>query len=272
MRTFSSIFKMNLKQQFQYRTAALSGTITQLFFGFMQISLFTAFLSTGKSDFTIPQMATYIWLQQAFYTLYKYWDCCKFEISEKIVNGDIAYQLIRPMKVYNFWYQSVFSKSVGQMLIRAIPLVLIVVWLPAGYGLMLPASIENFGLFLISAVIGAFLIASINVTSYIIVLYTLSPTGVFSFMVAVASFLAGQYVPIPMLPKAVANVLNFFPFRYVSDLPFRIYVGNINGTQALIQIAIQICWLAAIVIIGKLVMHRKLNKLVVQGGWLYGCL
>ena len=125
---------------------------------------------------------------------------------------------------------------------------------------------ENFVLFLISAVIGAFLIASINTASYIIVLYTLSPSGVFSFMVAVASFLAGQYVPIPMLPKSVANVLNFFPFRYVSDLPFRIYIGNINGIAALAQIGIQLVWLAVIILLSKLVMSKKINKLVVQGG------
>lgn len=266
MRTFSSILKMNLKQQFQYRTAALSGTLTQLFFGFMQISLFTAFLVQGQTDFSIPQMATYIWLQQIFYTLYKYYDCCKFEISEKIVNGDISYQLIRPMPIYDYWYQNVFSKSLGQMIIRAIPLMFIVIWIPAGYGLMLPVSIENFLLFLLSAAIGAFLIASINVFSYIIVLYTLSPSGVFSFMVAVASFLAGQYVPIPMLPKAVQTVLNFFPFRYVSDLPFRIYVGHINGMDALFQIALQIVWFIFIVFMSKLIMSRKLKKLVVQGG------
>ena len=109
-------------------------------------------------------------------------------------------------------------------------------------------------------------IASINMVSYIIVLYTLSPTGVFSFMVAVASFLAGQYVPIPMLPKPVADVLNFFPFRYVSDLPFRIYIGNINGADALVQIAIQLVWLVAIVLISRFIMSKKINKLVVQGG------
>ena len=83
--TFSSIFKMNVKQQFQYRTAAISGIVTQFFFGFMQIALFTAFLSQGESEFTVPQMASYIWLQQCFFTLFKYWDTCKPEISEKIL-------------------------------------------------------------------------------------------------------------------------------------------------------------------------------------------
>ena len=85
-------------------------------------------------------------------------------------------------------------------------------------------------------------------------------------MVAIGSLLSGGVVPIPMMPKAVQTVLNFFPFRYVSDLPYRIYIGNINGLDALIQIGIQIAWTIGLIIVGKLIMNRKLKKLVVQGG------
>ena len=266
MSTFLSIFKMNVKQQFQYRTAAISGIVTQLFFGFMQISLYTAFLVTGASDFTIMQMASYIWLQQTFFVLFKYWDTCRPEISDKIVNGDIAYQLIRPMSLYSYWFEYCLSKSFGSCLIRALPIIIISMLLPAGLGLMLPVSLLNFLLFIVSAVIGALLVTAITLVCYIITMYTLSPNGVFSFVVAIASLLAGQIVPIPMLPDVVQTIISFFPFRYVSDLPFRIYVGNINGTDAFIQIAIQVAWLISIVCISKLIMKRKLKKIVVQGG------
>ena len=265
MRVFSSILKLNVKQQFQYRTAAFSGVITQLFFGFMQIALFKAFLSQGSSDFTVSQMMSYIWLQQIFFALFKYWDVCKEEISSKITNGDIAYQLIRPMSLYNYWYQTVFSKSLGQVLIRGIPLVIITILIPS-IGLSLPASPLNFLLFIVSAAIGAFLVTAITMIGYIMTLYTLSPSGVFSFLVAIATFFAGQVVPIPMLPEFMQKIFNFFPFRYVSDLPFRIYIGNISGVDALIQILIQLAWLVGIVLISKLIMKRKINKLVVQGG------
>jgi len=266
MSTFSSILKMNVKQQFQYRTAAFSGIVTQLFFGFMQIALFTAFLSQGNSDFTVSQMASYIWLQQCFFTLFKYWDTCKNEISEKIVNGDVSYQLIRPMNLYSYWFQTVLSKSFGSFLIRAIPLALIVVWLPAGLGLMGPVSMVNFLMFIVSAIIGALLVTAIVNVAYIISLYTLSPAGVFSFLVAIAGLLAGQVVPLPMLPESIQTIFSFFPFRYVSDLPYRIYIGSINGTNALVQIGIQFVWLVVIVLLSKLVMKKKINKLVVQGG------
>ena len=114
--------------------------------------------------------------------------------------------------------------------------------------------------------IGAFLVTAIVMIAYIISLYTLSPAGVFSFLVAIAGLLAGQIVPLPMLPESIQTVFSFFPFRYVSDLPYRIYIGNINGTEALIQIGIQFAWLLCLVLIGKLVMKKRLNKLVVQGG------
>ena len=78
--------------------------------------------------------------------------------------------------------------------------------------------------------------------------------------------MAGGVIPIPMMPEAVQNILNFFPFRYVADLPFRIYIGNINGISALVQMGIQLAWLILIVAIGKLALSRKMKNLVVQGG------
>ena len=266
MKTFNSILKMNLKKEFQYRTAALSGAITQLFFGFMYIALYREFLVGDGGDFSVAQMASYIWLGQIFFALFKYFDVCKFEISEKIVNGDVGYQLIRPMNLYSYWYSTVFSKAVGQMLVRGIPLTLLVFILPSGWCLMPPVSVEAFLLFLFSVTVGAFLVAAINMISYIIVLYTLSPSGVFSFIVAIAMFLAGSVIPIPMMPEGVQKVLNYFPFRYVSDLPYRIYIGNISGTEMFIQLGVQLAWLVGLVVIGKLVMNKKMKKLVVQGG------
>lgn len=266
MRVFCANLKLNVKQGLQYRKAAISGFATQLFFGFMQIALYKAFLSQGNSDFTIPQMASYIWLQQIFFTVFNFWDVAKREISQKIVNGDIAYQLIRPTDIHAYWFSINFSKPIGTFILRSLPLIVIALLFPAGTGLMIPVSIENFFMFLLAVVFGALLVAAINTLSHVIVLYVSSSQGVFGFMAAVGLFCAGSVVPLPMLPKAVQTVLNFFPFRYVNDLPYRIYIGNINGTDALIQIAIQIAWFVGVYALGYLLTRVRLKKLVVQGG------
>ena len=266
MSVFKSTLKLNVKKVVQYRSAAISGTLTQLFFGFMYIALFTAFLDGGDSDFTVPQMASYIWLGQIFFVMFGYFDLCKQEISRKIVNGDIAYELIRPINLYDNWFQIAYTKPLGNLIVRSLPVAIIALCLPAGIGLMLPSSLLNFLMFIASVLISSLLTASISMISYIISLYTLSSAGVFAFMVAIGNLLCGAIIPIPMLPKPVAFIFNFFPFRYVSDLPFRLYIGNISGSEALIQIAIQIAWTIGLIVIGKLIMNRKLKKLVVQGG------
>ena len=265
MRTFIATLKMETKRTFQYRAAAISGIFTHLFFGFMYIALFTTFLSQGQDGFTLEQMATYVWLQQAFLHILKYHDSCKQDITEKIMNGDIAYQLLRPADLYNYWYTLNFTKPIGHFLLRGIPIIIIGLCLPAGMGLGLPSPI-NFLLFLLSISIGVLLVVAINTFAHVIVMYTMSGKGVFSFLVAVGSFFCGHLIPIPMMPDIAQKILNFFPFRYVSDLPFRIYLGNITGAEMWFQIGIQVAWLAFFVIIGKIMLKFKLKKFVVQGG------
>ena len=266
MSVFKSNLKLNIKKVVQYRASAISGVFTQLFFGFMYIALYTAFLKTGKSDFTQRQMVSYVWLGQVFFVAFNYFDTCKQEISRKIMNGDYAYEMIRPINLYDNWFQIVYSKPLGHLLVRGLPVIVITLLLPCGLGLMLPPSIECFVLFIISTTISSLLIASISMLSYVITLYTLSSSGVFAFMVAIGNLLSGGIIPIPMMPKSVQVVLNFFPFRYVSDLPYRLYIGNISGNNALFQICIQIAWTIGLIVIGKLIMNRKLKKIVVQGG------
>jgi ABC-2 type transport system permease protein len=43
-------------------------------------------------------------------------------------------------------------------------------------------------------------------------------------------------------------------------------MGRITGTAALLAVAVQVCWLAAVVLLGRLMLRRATRRLVVQGG------
>lgn len=69
-KSYFGIFKMEFKGELQYRAKALSGIATQIFWGLLQIYLYTAFMDSGSVDgFTLSQMSTYIWLGQAFFAM-----------------------------------------------------------------------------------------------------------------------------------------------------------------------------------------------------------
>ena len=52
----------------------------------------------------------------------------------------------------------------------------------------------------------------------------------------------------------------------MQNAPLRIYSGDIAGAAAWQVIALQLFWLVFMCVAGKLLMHRALKQVVVQGG------
>ena len=94
----------------------------------------------------------------------------------------------------------------------------------------------------------------------------LNEKGIVQVIIAIADLLSGITVPIPFFPKFLQSISKCLPFQYVSDLPFRIYVGNINITTGLYGFLIQIVWAMIIIAIGYIMMRKSLKRVVVQGG------
>ena len=82
----------------------------------------------------------------------------------------------------------------------------------------------------------------------------------------IGDFFAGSTVPLPFFPAPVRAVAELLPFAAMQNMPLRIYSGNIAGTDALRGILLQVFWLAALLLLGRLCMGRALKKVVVQGG------
>ena len=85
-------------------------------------------------------------------------------------------------------------------------------------------------------------------------------------MNTIMGILGGTIIPIPLMPQWLQNILNYLPFRFVADLPLRIYIGNIDIKSALVYIGIGFVWLIIIVLLGKLLIAQASKKTVIQGG------
>ena len=255
MRSYLGLFKMTFKGELQYRAKALSGIFTQLFWGFMYVYLYTAFMG-GKiiEGFSIPQMATYIWLGQAFFALR--YIMLPGKSGTEITNGNVCYKFVRPVNIYNQWYAEYLGQKVSSTLLRFAPIILISSLLPKNIGLSLPASVPAFLLFLVALVLGCLITVALSMIGVYITFKTLSPKGSITIVNTITGLLGGMFIPIPFMPVALQKVLMFMPFRYVSDLPFRIYIGSIGIYDSLIQIGISAAWLVLLIVIGKLLIKK----------------
>ena len=101
---------------------------------------------------------------------------------------------------------------------------------------------------------------------YISCFYTLSVVGIRIMAAALVDFMAGAVVPLPFFPPAFRAVAELLPFAAMQNLPLRIYSGQLTGTAMWQGMGLQVFWLGALVLLGRLWMRRALQRVVVQGG------
>ena len=229
--------------------------------------VYIAFYESGSKELPmqLDQLITYLWLNQALFTLiYMFYK--DPELFNLVKTGNIAYELIRPKNLYFMWYFKIIGQRLAMVLLRFIPFIIFLVLLPEPYRISLPASIPGFLMFLLTLAVGSLLMTAIITLYPIIAMRTLNEKGIVGVIIAIADILSGGVVPLPFFPKFLQAISRLLPFQYISDLPFRLYVGNISPTAGLQGLVIQLVWIVILVTFGYIFMQKNLQKVVVQGG------
>lgn len=267
MNVYASVFRMRIGVGLQYRVAAAAGVVTQFFWGFMLIMVYTAFAAhnPGAAPMAPPQLAGYVWLQQAFLAFVALWFRDN-ELLQLIVSGNVAYELCRPQDLYAFWFARLTAQRLSAALLRCLPILLVAGFLPEPYRMPLPADPTAFALFLLTLCLGLCVTVAIGMFIYIGTFITMSPYATMLVLGTIGEFCSGGVIPLPMMPEPLRRFLLFLPFRLASDLPFRTYTGHLGTAEAAAGIALQFCWLAVLVLGGRLALSRALRRIVVQGG------
>ncbi len=267
MKKYFSFFRLRFFMGLQYRTAAAAGIVTQFFWGAMEILVYRAFYEADAAVFpmSFEAVVTYIWLQQAFLAVFGAW-IMEGEIFDAIRNGNIAYELCRPVSIYQMWFSRSLANRTSKALLRCIPILVVASLLPSPYGLRLPASPLHAGVFLLTLVLGLLVIVAFTMLVYITTFYTLSPEGVRIFCVSAVEFFAGAVIPLPFFPEKIRYILELLPFAAMQNVPLRIYSGSMSGDEMLRAVCLQVFWLAAMVAAGRSLCRRAERKVTVQGG------
>jgi ABC-2 type transport system permease protein len=263
VKPYVAILRSRFLTLLQYRAAALAGIGTQLFFGFVRVMIYDGFYrsSSGPHPLTLDQVTTYIWLGQAMLLLAML-DVDK-DVAAMIRTGNIAYEMTRPLDLYNLWFARAVSGRAAPLSMRAIPIFVV-----AGLFLELqkPSSAGAAALFAVSLVGALLLAASLVVLMTISLLWTVSGEGIYRLASPLIFFFSGLVIPLPMFPDWMQQWIAVLPFRALIDTPFRFYLGSFNTTAAVMALLHQYVWIVTLVLLGRLILTRGLRLLAVQGG------
>ncbi|NKB67383.1 MAG: hypothetical protein GKR89_10010 [Candidatus Latescibacteria bacterium] len=263
LRPYLAILGAQLRILLQYRAAALAGLTTNLVFGLIHIMVLEAFYASSSAvhPMTYPEVVVYIWLGQAMIGLLP-WTMDQAVVAA-VRSGNVAYELVRPVDLYAFWYSRALALRIAPVLLRAVP-VLLLAWL--FFDFRPPPAPVN-GLAWLAATFGALALSGALTTAMsITLLWTISGEGLARLFPTVVLVFSGMLVPLPLLPDWAQPVLEWLPFRGLVDVPFRLYLGHLPAEQLPALLAHQLLWSAALIGLGYYLLHRHARRLVVQGG------
>ncbi|MFT7244452.1 MAG: ABC-2 type transport system permease protein [Candidatus Azotimanducaceae bacterium] len=270
-RAYLSVIAARYRTLLQYRAAAFAGVVTQLFWGAIRLMVLLAFFELAPNDqpMTVAEIAAYVWLGQALLAVFP-WNV-DGEIAEMIRSGSVAYELTRPLNLYWFWFARTIALRTAPTTLRCLPMIIFAMWVMPALGLdkwaLAPPPDWAAGIgFLISQTLGLMLACAMTMLMHVVLVWTLSGDGINRIFPSIALVLSGNILPLPLFPDWMQSFLELQPFQGLVDVPFRIYAGNITGSDVLVELAQQVFWTTIFIAWGYWALGRVQRRLVAQGG------
>ena len=261
-RPYLTVFRLRALMETQYRAAALGGLVTQVFFGLVYIFLYTT-LYAGESPEMLRDTITYVWLQQMFFRMMFSTDG---ELTNLIMNGGIAYMLVRPVDQHRFWVcRDVGGRLVGAMM-RLIPMVAIQFLLPKELRISLPdgwLSLVQFGT---SLLIGCVCLCELMSILDAINMKTLDKRGVSAILNLTMMTFSGNVIPLTLFPDSLQTLIRYQPFAQALDAPIRMYQSCASLPEWALNVAVQAGWILILRWVSRAMWQKRLDNMIVQGG------
>jgi ABC-2 type transport system permease protein len=264
VRPYRRLFVAGVQRQAAYRLAALGGLLANTTFGLLKVALLLA--AVGASGGTLAgydaaTMASYIWLSQALLGSVNLFG--RSEVADRIKNGDIAVDFLRPLDVHLAAVATETGRSVFALLPRGVPSVVI------GALVVDMSTPDNALGYLLGAVSVLLAIVVSAGTVYLVAacgFWLVETRGVVILYMVVSGFLAGLFVPIGLFPGWLYAVATATPFPSMLMYPVDVLSGRVGGLAAVGLVARQVLWLAVVLATGQAVTRAGRRRLEVQGG------
>jgi ABC-2 type transport system permease protein len=270
MKPYLAIFNARFRMMLQYRAAAIAGLWTQIFFGLVMIMVYEAFYrSTDKPQpMSFPQVVSYVWLGQALLALLP-WNADS-EVKSMVRSGAVAYELCRPIDLYNLWFVRAMAWRTAPTILRALPMTILAMFVLPLIGLgewrLHPPTLTGGIAFACAMICALLLSCALSTLMNISLMWTVSADGIIVMLTALVTLLSGMIIPLALFPDWAQPVLRALPFAGLVDLPYRVYLGNIAPSGLPAVMLRQLLWTAVLVLLGRWLLARGMKRIVVQGG------
>ncbi|HUJ39701.1 MAG TPA: ABC-2 family transporter protein [Candidatus Acidoferrales bacterium] len=213
------------------------------------------------AGYDLGQILTYVavgWILRSFY-----WNTVDQEMSYEVLEGKIAMQLVRPLSVQGMWLARAAGESTFRLVLLTAPTALLVILL---FPVRAPSSVSHLALFCAAAVGSFLIVGGINFLIGTCAIYLTSILALIRAKFWLMELLSGVLIPISFFPGWARTICAWLPFEHIAYTPLQIYLGKIGTREAVLLLAVQWAWAAALVWLGTLWWRFSIRRVTIHGG------
>ena len=257
---FSRVGFVNiLAFRLRYFTGIITYFLNVTVYYFIWTAVFRS--SAHLAGYTLAQMITYVsvgWIIRSFY-----WNTIDQEMAYEVIEGKIAMDFIKPVSIEWMWISRAMGESAFRLILLTLPTAVVVALIFPVQG---PASGENFSLFLLGVLGSFFLMGAINFMIGTCAIPLKSILALIRAKYWLIELLSGLLIPINFFPRSLQTIMAWLPFEHIAYTPLQIYLGKLNGAQAVRLLAVQWFWVIVLLGLANLWWNRAARKITIHGG------
>jgi ABC-2 type transport system permease protein len=187
-----------------------------------------------------------------------------WQIAADIKDGNISQFLLKPMDYLTYRLCLFGAGRLVYAVVALVPTVAFLWLLRADF--VLPPDAATAGWFIVSVGLTALLQFLMSFTLALLAFWVLE-VATFIFIAFAFEYLAGGHLfPLDILPPAVAALLDYTPFPYLTYFPVSIWLGRVPAEALAHGVLVQLLWVVAAYALARLVWSRGIRKYSAVGG------
>lgn len=246
-----------------YRGATFAGVFTNTVFGFILAYVMLAVMAERSviGGFDATDAVTFTFVTQGMLMVIGIFGGT--EIADRIRSGDVVSDLYRPVDFQAYWLADMYGRSLFYAIFRGIP--------PFAIGalvfhLQLPPGADVWAAFVVSVTFAVAVSFGWGFLVQLSAFWLLDVKGPNQIAWLTAQFFAGVFVPLVFFPAWLGTIAYATPFPAMAQLPVEVFLGKHRGVDLIGVFALQLFWIVVVLAVGRHVLGRAMNRVIVQGG------
>lgn len=256
MKKYWTVFRITWQNSLEYRADFFGHMIRGLIYLVVLILIWRAVFSRviNFGGYTLPAMLTYLVMAKFLHFTTR--GNLTRMIAREIKEGDLSSYLIKPAGYLKIWFSSFWAERFFEALIRLSILIGFFLILPRFFQLPPPKILPPFLLTLMIALLFNFLF-NVFLASFA---FWITDIRLFNTVVGLTTgFLAGELIPVDIMPGILRSVALFLPFQYSLYFPIKVYQGVLPPGEIVQGILIALTWLVAFSLFLRFLWQRGLK-------------